>query len=105
MASAEAQERLRQGFPTSLFRLGSADAINAKLSFPASGHHRPPPGAHRDANRRHEGTDADLVVKTATLDSAAGGAIALGLSDPGGQARAGSSAGAPARRSWRRAGR
>ena len=35
--SAQAQDLLRLRFSTPLFRLGSADAINAKVSFPASG--------------------------------------------------------------------
>ena len=36
-ATAQAQDLLRLRFSTKLFRLGSASAINAKLSFPASG--------------------------------------------------------------------
>ncbi|HEX2704133.1 MAG TPA: pullulanase-type alpha-1,6-glucosidase [Candidatus Lustribacter sp.] len=36
-ASAQAQDLLRLRFSTPLFRLGSADLINAKVSFPASG--------------------------------------------------------------------
>ena len=36
-ASAQAQDLLRLRYSTPLFRLGSADAIRAKLSFPASG--------------------------------------------------------------------
>jgi hypothetical protein len=36
-ASAQAQALLRLRFSSPLFRLGSADAINAKVSFPVSG--------------------------------------------------------------------
>ncbi|KQU70923.1 pullulanase-type alpha-1,6-glucosidase [Phycicoccus sp. Root101] len=36
-ASAQAQELLRLRFSTPLFRLGNADAIRAKVSYPASG--------------------------------------------------------------------
>ena len=36
-ASAMAQDLLRLRFSSPLFRLGSADAINAKVSFPVSG--------------------------------------------------------------------
>jgi pullulanase/glycogen debranching enzyme len=36
-ATAQAQDLLRLRFSTRLFRLGSASAINAKVSFPASG--------------------------------------------------------------------
>jgi hypothetical protein len=36
-ASAQAQDLLRLRFSSPLFRLGSAEAVNAKVSFPASG--------------------------------------------------------------------
>ena len=50
-----AQDLLELRFSTPLFRLGSAAAINAKVSFPVSRHGRRAPGRHRHADRRHRG--------------------------------------------------
>ena len=57
-AKAQAQDLLRLRFSTPLFRLGSADAINAKVSFPASG-----------TGDAHEGVIAMRVDDTLGADS------------------------------------
>jgi pullulanase-type alpha-1,6-glucosidase len=62
-ASAEAQDMLRLRFSTPLFRLGSADAINAKLSFPASGTGDAHPGVIAMRIDDTHGTDVDPALK------------------------------------------
>jgi hypothetical protein len=57
-ASAQAQDLLRLRFSTPLFRLGSASAIDAKVSFPASG-----------TGAAHEGVIAMRIDDTAGPDA------------------------------------
>jgi pullulanase-type alpha-1,6-glucosidase len=62
-ATAQAQDLLRLRFSTPLFRLGSADAINAKLSFPASGTADAHPGVIAMRIDDTRGTDADPALR------------------------------------------
>ncbi len=62
-ASAVAQDLLRLRFSTPLFRLGSADAIKAKVSFPASGGAQAHPGVIVMRIDDTQGTDADPTLK------------------------------------------
>ncbi len=74
-ASVQAQDLLRLRFSTPLFRLGSADAINAKLSFPASGTADAHPGVVAMRIDDTVGKDADprlrglVVVFNASPDA------------------------------------
>ena len=58
-ATAQAQDLLRLRFSSRLFRLGSASAINAKVSFPASGSADAIPGVIVMRIDDTKGTDAD----------------------------------------------
>jgi pullulanase-type alpha-1,6-glucosidase len=62
-ASAQAQDLLRLRFSSPLFRLGSADAINAKVSFPASGTAAAHPGVIAMRIDDTRGTDADPALR------------------------------------------
>jgi pullulanase-type alpha-1,6-glucosidase len=62
-ATAQAQDLLRLRFSTPLFRLGSADAINAKVSFPASGTADAHPGVIAMRIDDTRGVDADPALK------------------------------------------
>lgn len=62
-ATAQAQDLLRLRFSTPLFRLGSADAINAKVSFPASGTGDAHEGVIVMRIDDTQGTDADPALK------------------------------------------
>ncbi|HET7277631.1 MAG TPA: pullulanase-type alpha-1,6-glucosidase [Dermatophilaceae bacterium] len=62
-ASADAQDLLRLRFSTPLFRLGSADAINAKLTFPASGTADAHAGVIVMRIDDTQGTDVDPALK------------------------------------------
>ncbi len=74
-ASAQAQDLLRLRFSTPLFRLGTAAAINAKVSFPASGTSSAHPGVIVMRIDDTVGGDADrhlaglVVVFNATPDA------------------------------------
>jgi pullulanase-type alpha-1,6-glucosidase len=62
-ATAQAQDLLRLRFSTRLFRLGSASAINAKVSFPASGTADAHPGVIAMRIDDTKGADADPQLK------------------------------------------
>jgi pullulanase-type alpha-1,6-glucosidase len=62
-ASAQAQDLLRLRFSSPLFRLGTADAINAKVSFPASGTADAHQGVIAMRVDDTKGTDADPALK------------------------------------------
>jgi pullulanase-type alpha-1,6-glucosidase len=62
-ATAAAQDLLRLRFSTPLFRLGSADAINAKVSFPASGTADARPGVIAMRVDDTKGRDADPSLR------------------------------------------
>jgi pullulanase-type alpha-1,6-glucosidase len=62
-ATAGAQDLLRLRFSTPLFRLGTADAINAKVSFPASGGADAHPGVIAMRIDDTRGTDADPSLR------------------------------------------
>jgi hypothetical protein len=62
-ATAQAQELLRLRFSSPLFRLGSAQAISAKVSFPASGTTDAHPGVIAMRVDDTVGTDADPSLK------------------------------------------
>ena len=62
-ASAEAQDLLRLRFSSPLFRLGTADAINAKVSFPASGTAEAHQGVIAMRVDDTKGIDADPALK------------------------------------------
>ncbi|MGA8978646.1 MAG: alpha-1,6-glucosidase domain-containing protein, partial [Pedococcus sp.] len=62
-ASAQAQELLRLRFSTPLFRLGDADAIRAKVSYPASGTADAHPGVIAMRIDDTVGKDADPRLK------------------------------------------
>ncbi|MGZ4750476.1 MAG: pullulanase-type alpha-1,6-glucosidase [Oryzihumus sp.] len=62
-ASAQAQELLRLRFSSPLFRLGSADAIRAKVGFPVSGTGDAHPGVVVMRIDDTKGTDADPALK------------------------------------------
>jgi pullulanase-type alpha-1,6-glucosidase len=62
-ATAQAQDLLRLRFSTRLFRLGTASAINAKVSFPASGTADAHPGVIAMRIDDTKGTDADPRLK------------------------------------------
>ncbi|SDO56410.1 alpha-1,6-glucosidases, pullulanase-type [Pedococcus dokdonensis] len=62
-ATAQAQDLLRLRFSTRLFRLGTASAINAKVSFPASGTADAQPGVIAMRIDDTKGTDADPQLK------------------------------------------
>ncbi|MFC8504090.1 pullulanase-type alpha-1,6-glucosidase [Pedococcus sp. NPDC057267] len=76
-ASAAAQDLLRLRFSTPLFRLGTADAIDAKVSFPASGTADAHPGVIAMRVDDTKGADADpslrglVVVFNASPDAVA----------------------------------
>jgi hypothetical protein len=96
-ASAEAQDLLRLRFSTPLFRLGSADAINAKLTFPASGTADAHAGVIVMRIDDTRGTDVDPALKglvvvfnaspdpvTQTVPGLAGAAMSLSPMQSGG---------------------
>jgi pullulanase-type alpha-1,6-glucosidase len=62
-ATAAAQDLLRLRFSTPLFRLGSADAIKAKVSFPASGTADAHPGVIAMRIDDTRGKDADRSLR------------------------------------------
>ncbi|MEP7331973.1 MAG: pullulanase-type alpha-1,6-glucosidase [Terracoccus sp.] len=62
-AGAVAQDLLRLRFSTPLFRLGSAEAINAKVSFPASGSENAHPGVVVMRIDDTVGTDLDPALR------------------------------------------
>jgi pullulanase-type alpha-1,6-glucosidase len=62
-ATAQAQDLLRLRFSTKLFRLGTASAINAKVSFPASGTADAHPGVIAMRIDDTVGADADPQLK------------------------------------------
>lgn len=62
-ATAQAQELLRLRFSSPLFRLGSAQAISAKVSFPASGTTDAHPGVIAMRVDDTVGTDTDPSLK------------------------------------------
>jgi pullulanase-type alpha-1,6-glucosidase len=62
-ATAQAQDLLRLRFSTRLFRLGSAAAINSKVSFPASGTADAHPGVIAMRIDDTVGADADPQLK------------------------------------------
>jgi pullulanase/glycogen debranching enzyme len=62
-ATAQAQDLLRLRFSTGLFRLGSAKAINDKVSFPASGSADAQAGVIAMRIDDTQGTDADPALK------------------------------------------
>lgn len=62
-ATAQAQDLLRLRFSTRLFRLGTASAINAKVSFPASGTADAQPGVIAMRIDDTQGADADPQLK------------------------------------------
>ncbi len=63
IASAQAQDLLRLRFSTRLFRLGSAEAIRAKVSFPASGTADAHPGVIVMRIDDTQGADLDPALK------------------------------------------
>jgi pullulanase-type alpha-1,6-glucosidase len=62
-ATEQAQDLLRLRFSTPLFRLGSADQINAKVTFPASGTAQAHPGVIAMRIDDTRGTDADPALR------------------------------------------
>ncbi|WP_270887463.1 pullulanase-type alpha-1,6-glucosidase [Pedococcus sp. 5OH_020] len=62
-ATAAAQDLLRLRFSSPLFRLGSADQINAKLSFPASGTGDAHPGVIAMRIDDSKGVDSDPALR------------------------------------------
>jgi pullulanase/glycogen debranching enzyme len=62
-ATAAAQDLLRLRFSTPLFRLGSADAVKAKVSFPASGTADAHPGVIAMRIDDTRGKDADRALR------------------------------------------
>jgi hypothetical protein len=62
-ATAQAQDLLELRFSTPLFRLGSAEAINAKVSFPASGTADAHAGVIAMRVDDSKGEDADPALK------------------------------------------
>jgi pullulanase-type alpha-1,6-glucosidase len=63
LASAQAQDLLRLRFSTPLFRLGSAAAIDAKVSFPASGTAAAHPGVIAMVVDDTRGADVDPALR------------------------------------------
>jgi pullulanase/glycogen debranching enzyme len=62
-ATEQAQDLLRLRFSTPLFRLGSADQVNAKVTFPASGTADAHPGVIAMRIDDTKGADADPALR------------------------------------------